>query len=213
MRTYDRIDVALDAFPYNGHATSLDALWMGVPVVTLVGRTAMGRGVWSHLCNLGLRELAAQTPAGIHRNRDEISRRSFTFGTTSSESAGPHAAIAAHRCSPVCTGIWSQSIMTFGKGLDPRMSECRRSGDRQFYFCPVRRPFACGFAHERVVRPRMFWIFYPQVLANLKICRRPEAFQIIGDLHRPKIRPQQSAAPPRLGRRRSAGCLSQGKIS
>ncbi|HEX4055767.1 MAG TPA: tetratricopeptide repeat protein [Tepidisphaeraceae bacterium] len=62
MRTYDRIDVALDAFPYNGHATSLDALWMGVPVVTLVGRTAMGRGVWSHLCNLGLRELAAQTP-------------------------------------------------------------------------------------------------------------------------------------------------------
>ena len=59
LRTYDRIDIALDTFPYNGHVTSLDAFWMGVPVVTLVGRRAVGRAGWSLLCNLGLTELAA----------------------------------------------------------------------------------------------------------------------------------------------------------
>src|SRR5947209_17939150 len=46
----------------NGHSTSLDAIWMGVPVVSLVGKTVMGRAGWSQLCNLGLHELAAKTP-------------------------------------------------------------------------------------------------------------------------------------------------------
>ena len=60
---YRRIDVTLDPFPYNGHTTSLDAFWMGVPTLTLVSdKTAFGRAGWSQLCNLGLREFAAQTP-------------------------------------------------------------------------------------------------------------------------------------------------------
>ena len=45
LRTYYRIDVCLETVPYNGHTTSLDAMWMGVPVVTLVGKTVVGRGV------------------------------------------------------------------------------------------------------------------------------------------------------------------------
>jgi protein O-GlcNAc transferase len=49
----------LDTFPYNGHTTSLDSIWMGVPVVTLIGQTVVGRAGWSQLCNLGLKELAA----------------------------------------------------------------------------------------------------------------------------------------------------------
>jgi predicted O-linked N-acetylglucosamine transferase (SPINDLY family) len=61
---YHRIDLGLDPAPYNGHTTSLDASWMGVPTVTLVSRrTAVGRAGWSQLCNLGLPELAAETPA------------------------------------------------------------------------------------------------------------------------------------------------------
>jgi len=35
---------------------------MGVPVVTLIGNTAVGRAGWSQLCNLDLKELAARTP-------------------------------------------------------------------------------------------------------------------------------------------------------
>ena len=62
LRTYHRIDIALDTFPYNGHTTSLDAFWMGVPVITLAGRTAVGRAGVSQLTNLGLTELIARTP-------------------------------------------------------------------------------------------------------------------------------------------------------
>jgi protein O-GlcNAc transferase len=61
LELYHRIDIGLDTFPYNGHTTSLDSLWMGVPVVTLVGKTAVSRAGWCQLSNLGLCELAATT--------------------------------------------------------------------------------------------------------------------------------------------------------
>jgi predicted O-linked N-acetylglucosamine transferase (SPINDLY family) len=62
LELYHRIDVGLDTFPYNGHTTSLDSFWMGVPVITLVGKTVVGRAGLSQLTNLGLTELIAQTP-------------------------------------------------------------------------------------------------------------------------------------------------------
>ncbi len=60
LKEYEAIDVGLDTFPYNGHTTSLDSLWLGVPVVTLKGRTAVGRGGVSILSNVGLKELIAE---------------------------------------------------------------------------------------------------------------------------------------------------------
>ena len=62
LAAYHRIDLGLDTFPYNGHTTSLDSFWMGVPVITLVGKTTVGRGGLSQAMNLGLPELVAQTP-------------------------------------------------------------------------------------------------------------------------------------------------------
>jgi predicted O-linked N-acetylglucosamine transferase (SPINDLY family) len=62
LALYHRIDVGLDTLPYNGHTTSLDSLWMGVPVVTLVGLTVVGRAGLSQLTNLGLPDLVAHTP-------------------------------------------------------------------------------------------------------------------------------------------------------
>jgi protein O-GlcNAc transferase len=62
LATYRSIDVALDTLPYNGHTTSLDAFWMGVPVVTLVGSTVVGRAGLCQAMNLGLPELVAQSP-------------------------------------------------------------------------------------------------------------------------------------------------------
>ncbi|HSZ57979.1 MAG TPA: tetratricopeptide repeat protein [Tepidisphaeraceae bacterium] len=52
LERYQRIDIALDPFPYPGGTTSLDALWMGVPVVTLAGQTAISRSGVSILSNL-----------------------------------------------------------------------------------------------------------------------------------------------------------------
>jgi protein O-GlcNAc transferase len=57
---YHRIDICLDTFPYNGHTTSMDALWMGVPVVTLAGPTPPGRVGVTHARNLNMPELIAQ---------------------------------------------------------------------------------------------------------------------------------------------------------
>jgi predicted O-linked N-acetylglucosamine transferase (SPINDLY family) len=62
LRTYQRIDVCLDTFPVNGHTTSLDALWMGVPVVSMEGRAAIARAGVSQNKNLGLAdELVGRT--------------------------------------------------------------------------------------------------------------------------------------------------------
>jgi predicted O-linked N-acetylglucosamine transferase (SPINDLY family) len=62
LQTHHRFDIVLDTFPSNGHTTSLDALWMGVPVVTLRGQTAVGRGGASILSNVGLTEFIAENP-------------------------------------------------------------------------------------------------------------------------------------------------------
>jgi predicted O-linked N-acetylglucosamine transferase (SPINDLY family) len=62
LERYRDLDLALDPFPYCGGTTTMDALWMGVPVITLAGRTAAGRGGVSILSNLNLTELIAQTP-------------------------------------------------------------------------------------------------------------------------------------------------------
>jgi len=60
LARYHDIDVALDTFPYGGMTTTLDALWMGVPVVSLVGERNLGRAGLSILNNVGLGELAAK---------------------------------------------------------------------------------------------------------------------------------------------------------
>ena len=65
LASYHEIDLGLDTFPYNGHTTSIDALWMGVPSVTRAGRTAVGRGGSSQLHQLGLNDLVARSDAAF----------------------------------------------------------------------------------------------------------------------------------------------------
>jgi predicted O-linked N-acetylglucosamine transferase (SPINDLY family) len=61
LEAYGRIDVALDTFPYNGTTTTMEALWMGVPVVTLSGSTHRSRVGRSILTNVGLAGLVASS--------------------------------------------------------------------------------------------------------------------------------------------------------
>ncbi|MBD2410718.1 hypothetical protein FACHB389_23000 [Nostoc calcicola FACHB-389] len=59
---YGNIDIALDPFPYHGTTTTCEALWMGVPVITLAGQTHVSRVGVSLLTTVGVPELIASTP-------------------------------------------------------------------------------------------------------------------------------------------------------
>lgn len=61
LEQYNAVDIGLDPFPYNGTTTTCEALWMGVPIVTLAGCTHVGRVGVSQMSNLGLTELISHS--------------------------------------------------------------------------------------------------------------------------------------------------------
>jgi len=61
LALHHRIDLALDPFPYTGGTTTMHALWMGVPVVTLAGDHAVSRLSAAHLSRVGLTQFIAHS--------------------------------------------------------------------------------------------------------------------------------------------------------
>ncbi|WPC41072.1 hypothetical protein [Clostridium sp. JS66] len=59
MNRYNDVDIALDTYPYNGTTTTCEAMYMGVPVITLAGKRHASRVGVSLLTNVGLSELIA----------------------------------------------------------------------------------------------------------------------------------------------------------
>jgi predicted O-linked N-acetylglucosamine transferase (SPINDLY family) len=94
--TYNHIDIGLDTFPYNGTTTTCEAIWMGVPVVTLAGNRHAGRVGVSILTRLGLTELIANTSDDYIRIACELAKNR---GRLTSLRDGLRARMAA---SPVC---------------------------------------------------------------------------------------------------------------
>lgn len=74
LEFHHRIDIALDTLPYNGITTTCDALWMGVPVVTLVGKTITGRASSGLLSTVGLPELVATSDEEFIRIAKNLAR-------------------------------------------------------------------------------------------------------------------------------------------
>lgn len=67
FESFQDVDIALDTFPYSGGTTTFDALWMGVPVVTLPGERPPSRSAASILRTVGLGDWIAATPEGYVR--------------------------------------------------------------------------------------------------------------------------------------------------
>jgi predicted O-linked N-acetylglucosamine transferase (SPINDLY family) len=63
LRLYHGVDIALDTYPYAGHTTTCDAMWMGVPTVTLVGDNCVSRAGASVLTAAGLVKWVTETEA------------------------------------------------------------------------------------------------------------------------------------------------------
>ena len=74
LATYQRVDIALDPFPYTGGTTSVESLWMGVPVLTLDGKSFLSRQGVGLLMNAGL-------PAWIAADADDYVARAVSHAS------------------------------------------------------------------------------------------------------------------------------------
>jgi predicted O-linked N-acetylglucosamine transferase (SPINDLY family)/predicted SAM-dependent methyltransferase len=81
LAAYHDIDIALDPFPYNGTTTTCEALWMGVPVISLVGDRHAARVGASLLRAAGLDELLADSPESYIRIATELARNTERLAT------------------------------------------------------------------------------------------------------------------------------------
>jgi len=61
LESYNSVDIGLDTFPFNGLTTTCEAMWMGVPVISLAGNGYAARAGVSLLSNVGLTDLIAKT--------------------------------------------------------------------------------------------------------------------------------------------------------
>jgi predicted O-linked N-acetylglucosamine transferase (SPINDLY family) len=87
-------DVVLDTYPYNGATTTLETLWMGIPLVTRVGEQFAARNSYTMMMNIGITEGIAWTDEeyvewGIRFGKDEALRRQVAWKLRQSRKTSP----------------------------------------------------------------------------------------------------------------------------
>jgi protein O-GlcNAc transferase len=95
LRSYDRIDIALDTFPYNGGTTTTEALWQGVPVLTYAGDRWVARTSASLLCAAGLDAWVARDQDDLLAKASALARDPATPDRLATLRAGMRARLAA----------------------------------------------------------------------------------------------------------------------
>jgi predicted O-linked N-acetylglucosamine transferase (SPINDLY family) len=113
MRDYNRIDIALDPFPNTGATSSVEALWMGVPVLTLRGDRFIARVGESFNRNLGLDDWIAEDiddyiarAARLCRNTDELARLRRSLRTRGAASPLGNPVWFANQLEVALRGMW-----------------------------------------------------------------------------------------------------------
>ncbi len=99
MSLYNRVDISLDTFPYNGTTTTCESLWMGVPVISLAGARHASRVGSSLLHQAGLDELVARTTS------DYVSKATQHAGNIDRLRALRSRLRARIAASPLCDGV------------------------------------------------------------------------------------------------------------
>jgi tetratricopeptide (TPR) repeat protein len=109
LAKYDHIDIALDAFPYNGTTTTCEALMMGVPVIALEGSTHAGRVGVSLLTAAGFPESVARSREEYIAKAEECARNVQTFRSERNERSKKM--LASALCDgPAYTARWQEAI-------------------------------------------------------------------------------------------------------
>ena len=76
LKQYNKIDISLDTFPYNGNTTTFESIWMGVPVLTIRGKNFISRCGYSINKNLGMDDF-------IVKNKDEYIAKAVKLASKS----------------------------------------------------------------------------------------------------------------------------------
>lgn len=138
LAEYGDIDIALDPFPFSGGITSYEAVWMGVPVVTLPGRQPVSRQTLGLLVALGLDAALAASSAGAYV------KIATGLAAAPEQLAGWRAGLRERmRTSPACDGV------RMARALEAAFRErwvewCAQSRPRKFGQGDSGNPNWCG---------------------------------------------------------------------
>ncbi|MBK7686825.1 MAG: FkbM family methyltransferase, partial [Rhodocyclaceae bacterium] len=134
LAAYHRLDIALDTLPYCGTTTTCEALWMGVPVVTLRGDRHASRVGASLLTSIGLDELIGETPddyvriaANLAQDPDRLTRLRASMRQKMSASALLDAATSTRNVERALRQMWinyCDSVQASATPVDEVRPDC-----------------------------------------------------------------------------------------